>query len=347
MAGCYSPRVRIGFLVAAALFLLCGTASSAPAADDAASRELASIEDAWTSRPAGATKEEDAAEDAKFAARYEEFAKKHAKTEAGVTAKIRLLALTRRFDKDDPKRLPEADRLVDEILSDLPRSPQLADLPPMWPLYSIESLRVVLKVLRLPDQPERVKAAVLLHEARVLRDREQAAEEAGTLRELKQKYGDLRRDAFTFGEIAEAELTRVEKGGVAPGRRAPDLVAKTLDGKAFKLSDLKGKVVVLYFASADHDAKPDDLDALRRVESQKVVSVWVSTDERPERARVLARREKLGFRVVFDGPDGPLAARMRMRATPTPVVIDPEGVIRHVGGQTIEENVRSVLAARK
>jgi hypothetical protein len=56
---------------------------------------------------------------------------------------------------------------------------------------------------------------------------------------------ELRRGKGTLGEQAEAEL--FELRSLAIGMTAPDIEGEDIDGKKFKLSDYRGKVVVLDF----------------------------------------------------------------------------------------------------
>lgn len=62
------------------------------------------------------------------------------------------------------------------------------------------------------------------------------------------KYADLKqplRGEEAIGDLAKAELFEIRH--LAIGRAAPEIEGEDLDGKPFKLSDYKGKVVVLDF----------------------------------------------------------------------------------------------------
>ena len=61
------------------------------------------------------------------------------------------------------------------------------------------------------------------------------------------EYGDVKFRSGTVGETAKSELYDIRHLGV--GKVAPDIVGKDQDGKQFKLSDHRGKVVLLYFWS--------------------------------------------------------------------------------------------------
>lgn len=84
-------------------------------------------------------------------------------------------------------------------------------------------------------------------EALQQQDRAKAVEEVETLlQRAAEQYGDVelpRRGRV--GEQAESELYEIRH--LAIGKEAPDVVGEDQDGKRFKLSDYRGKVVLLYF----------------------------------------------------------------------------------------------------
>jgi AhpC/TSA family len=77
--------------------------------------------------------------------------------------------------------------------------------------------------------------------------RARAGEEAEALFErAAQEYGDVKiPDGGTVGEKARAELFEIRHLRV--GKEAPDIEGEDQDGKRFKLSDYRGKVVLLDF----------------------------------------------------------------------------------------------------
>jgi hypothetical protein len=81
-------------------------------------------------------------------------------------------------------------------------------------------------------------------------DRAKVIKEVETLYERTiEKYGDLKVPQYdsTAGEQAKTELFEVRY--LAVGKEAPDMEGADQDGKQFKLSDYRGKVVLVYFWS--------------------------------------------------------------------------------------------------
>jgi hypothetical protein len=78
-------------------------------------------------------------------------------------------------------------------------------------------------------------------------DRSRANQEAEALFEQAvAKYGDVDIPGVgTVGEKAEAELFEIRH--LAVGKEAPDIEGQDQDGERFRLSDYRGKVVLLDF----------------------------------------------------------------------------------------------------
>jgi hypothetical protein len=72
-----------------------------------------------------------------------------------------------------------------------------------------------------------------------------SAEAEKRFEEVIAKYGDVKSYRGTLGEAATAQLH--EARNLVVGKVAPEIEGEDVDGKAFKLSDYRGKVVVLDF----------------------------------------------------------------------------------------------------
>jgi hypothetical protein len=79
-------------------------------------------------------------------------------------------------------------------------------------------------------------------------DRDKAIQEVEAVFEQAQKYGDVKlTGGDTVAQRAQAELFALRNLSV--GKEAPDIEGEDQDGKRFKLSDYRGKVVLLDFWS--------------------------------------------------------------------------------------------------
>ena len=80
-------------------------------------------------------------------------------------------------------------------------------------------------------------------------DRDKAMKEVeAVFEQAAEKYGDVKLPGGeTVAERAKAELFEIRHLSV--GKEAPDIEGEDQDGKRFKLSDYRGKVVLLDFWS--------------------------------------------------------------------------------------------------
>ncbi len=138
-------------------------------------------------------------------------------------------------------------------------------------------------------------------------------------------------DEMTVAEVAEEEIYIIRN--LTRGRTAPDLTGTDSAGRAMRLSDHQGNVVILLFWSAADPVAAEVVefaDGLRnRLRGRPVELVGVNTDAtatlRPMEADGLVTWRN------FSDPDGELAGEFRIAATPLCFVLDGDRVIRHIG----------------
>jgi hypothetical protein len=189
----------------------------------------------------------------KFAAvkaEYEAFAKANAGTEPALEAKLFLLQQTW-WEREKGTMNASAAKLVDEILAEYPRSPLLWRIVGSQFVLAADKKREVFAKLATESPHDAVKAEALLGLAmldRRSKDDTAKAAAAARLDELSAKYGKvLRRGVTPYAEIAESIRSPHDPKDLETGKAAPEIVGRDLDGRPMKLSDFRGKVVVLDF----------------------------------------------------------------------------------------------------
>lgn len=158
----------------------------------------------------------------------------------------------------------------------------------------------------------------------------------------------------TTGRIANAP---------APGTNAPDFEIPALDGTPVRLSNMRGKLVLLEFTAtwcpACHQAA-SDLKKLRRKFGSALLVLSISldggenTDTTREDLMRFVRQEQVDWPVLFDdtGNDNTAAVAYGVDRLPAYVLIDRSGVVRFnaVGAgvsKALEREVRRLSTAPK
>ncbi len=171
-----------------------------------------------------------------------------------------------KYDPENPKIVHILDNLIyvysaktEEFLRDLLAKNHAKDIQARAYLALGAHLMNVAvafqKLLFDPEEGKRLESFLGKEDFTKLKDADadKLAKEAETaLEEANAKYGDLvlYRDPRVMKDITIADKTAgplFELRNLAVGKTAPDVVGNDLDGKPFKLSDYRGKVVVLDF----------------------------------------------------------------------------------------------------
>lgn len=114
---------------------------------------------------------------------------------------------------------------------------------------------------------------------------------------------------------------------VHTGDFPPDLLGQTLDGREIRLSEFKGKVVMLIFWKTWCDACRIELQqvkALMHAYQNVLITVAVNMGEPNDTVRTFKRRYLLDFPVLVD-PELKISAAYGIRFWPTTILINQQG----------------------
>ncbi len=133
------------------------------------------------------------------------------------------------------------------------------------------------------------------------------------------------------------------------GIEAPDFELKKLDGSVFKLSDLRGRIVVLDFWATWCGPCVASLPKITELgleyKGAEVDVIAVNIEQTSADVQVLLDRLKISPTVVLDS-DGAVARVYQAQAIPQTVIIDREGKVKNVivgGGGATEAKIRESL----
>ncbi|NNV06470.1 TlpA disulfide reductase family protein [Geobacillus sp. C56-T2] len=136
-------------------------------------------------------------------------------------------------------------------------------------------------------------------------------------------------DAMAAEKPNETSETEI---GPEIGHAAPDLALPTLGGEPVKLSDWRGKAVVLNFWTSWCPPCKEEMPELEKFYKQHghevaVLAVHLTTRDTLDNAERFAKSRNLTLPVALD-VRGEAFYHYRVQTIPTTYIIDPNGVIR-------------------
>jgi thiol-disulfide isomerase/thioredoxin len=133
------------------------------------------------------------------------------------------------------------------------------------------------------------------------------------------------------------------------GKVMPDLTSEDLEGNTVKLSDFRGKVVVLdvwaTWCGPCRAMIPHARELVERLKDKPFVLLSVCCDEKKDALSKFLDKEPMPWTHWWDGRGGPLSKGLNLRYYPTIYVLDAKGTIRFKGliGNKMDDAVDKLL----
>ena len=157
-------------------------------------------------------------------------------------------------------------------------------------------------------------------------------ESARLLRRAIDEFGEVRCRSGSVGDEAKRELNNLH-GPLGIGHVAPDTAGEDLDGVKFKLTDYRGKVVLLSFCGQwcgpCRKMYPHEQALVEKLSAKAFSFIEVNSDGDRISHREFMKKKNFTWRYFCDGQQGPISAAWEIRESPTFYVLDREGVIRY------------------
>ena len=162
------------------------------------------------------------------------------------------------------------------------------------------------------------------------------AEAKGLIEKAVKDAPEAKLGRATLGEMARKELENLNAVTlVSIGKPAPEVESVTLEGKKVKLSDYKGKVVLLdiwaTWCPPCRAMIPHERELVKTMAKDKKPFVLVSVSADDEKDTLVKFLEKEPMPWVHwweSGTDNPVLKKYRVRAFPTLYLIDHTGTIK-------------------
>jgi len=283
--------------------------------------------------------------------RFKELAEKYAGQTAALSALTWILDQAAHYTVADPKA--DTCWVVERLTRDHAGQPEIAVtlekvLHTAWRLEPEPVQGLYDAVLaQNPDhavlaQATFQKAVYLAHRSEKLDDPKPVRQQAlQLLREVKKTYKDTE-----FAKQADGWIFDLQKLQV--GMKAPELVGVDLDGKAIRLSDYSGHVVVIDFWMSDgpgRDALPREKALLSMFADRPFTIIGVNGDYNRKRLESTLHENSVTWPNICDGGNGVLAKEWNVQGWPRRFVLDHHGIIRYRGNDVtrLEETARDLV----
>jgi peroxiredoxin len=165
----------------------------------------------------------------------------------------------------------------------------------------------------------------------------------------------VHRVAWSEGEpktyAGQAERLLFELQNLSVGQTAPDFEGQDAERRKLKLSDLRGKVVVLMFSAnwcfPCKKCYPILQDLQKKHADGRLAIVSILADGEVRTVKEAQEKREITWHALWDGPDGPIAERWNVQTYPTIYLLDSAGVIRarDIGAASLAEQIDKLLAA--
>jgi thiol-disulfide isomerase/thioredoxin len=192
-------------------------------------------------------------------------------------------------------------------------------------------------------------ASLLKRQSTEENDAEAAAKAAELFERIITYYGQVEVEGQKLATRAEPELNELRQLSV--GKEAPEIAGEDLDGRPMRLSDYRGKVVVLVFwatwCGPCMGMVPDERQLVERMAGKPFALLGVNSDKDPAKVKAAVASENITWPSFRDGDTlGSIATAWNVHTWPSIYILDCKGVVRYrdVRGRELADAVDKLIA---
>jgi S1-C subfamily serine protease/peroxiredoxin len=293
-----------------------------------------------------------------FAARFLALGKENRKTKIGLQSYLMACSLLRSADPKTTSGILQetANLLLEDHLDDR----DLGQAALLMPALPQSGTKRFLRALIEKSPYREVRAYACCSLAKILQHESDAnpgtvsnpaadKEIVALLTRVTDEFADVKVQGHSLVELVKPLLFAKER--LAVGMSAPEIEGADVDGTRFKLSDYRGKVVLLEFWGdwSPHCVRLYSYERtlVNKYRERKFALLGVNTDP-PNRLAAAEKDKKVTWRSWSDGtPNGPIVKQWAVDSFPLMFLIDHRGTIRMRGSfdpETIEHSVDPLVA---
>lgn len=253
---------------------------------------------------------------------------------------------------------PDAEVLLRRVLDHNPNRDERAAACYWLARHLAQQARMVRRLRNRPEEQknyERYPAAAPI--GQFVREKDPEALEKASellLERIVREFADVRLAGGdrALGATVNGELFALRN--LTIGKTAPEIDGRDHEGRTFRLSETRGKVVVLTFCGnwcgVCVAMYPQERALLEKYRDRPFTIVSVDTDDNVETLRQSIATKQITWRCWWDGGvEGPITTRWGIVGFPSIFVLDRRGVIRYrnVRGDDLDRAVASLLDERE
>ena len=215
-------------------------------------------------------------------------------------------------------------------------------------LYKVGSIRYaqMISTPKLAQELEKRWGKERLEYLKTLDIPKANAEAAKLFERILTEFPHVRFQGKRIADIARAPYHAVTK--IAIGKKAPDFAGRDVNGKPMKLSDYRGKVVVISFWSTSCKPcmamLPHEKQLVSRMRRKPFVLLGINSDTDSKNLIAAIEKHKITWPNLWDSKRA-ISKTWLVNAWPTIIVLDHKGIIRHkhLRGKKLDEAVERLV----